>query len=591
MMKIKKMMNMINMKIKTISLVLVSLAFLSVSCNDEFLEIGATGSLAEAQMVTQEGVDGILIGAYSALNGVFGNRLEGPNHWATGSIAGGEFNKGTDPGDYSSLNPVQRYDYPTTQSDLNSLWEGRYEGVARANNVLTLLAASEEIQQSVKTVYEAEAKMLRAHFYFDLKKHFNNIPVFDETVAKADLASLKNDGDAWAQIESDLIFAAANLPATQSQLGRVNSWAAKALLAKAHLFQGEYTEAETLFDDIIANGVTPAGEKYALLDDFSQIYNAEFDNHAEAVFDVESAMNTGSTQNANYFDDLNYPYNTGPDGPGNCCGFFQPSFQFANKFRTKDGLPLLDGSYNDAANALKNDYGINSGDAFTPDAGEVDPRLDHTVGRRGIPYLDWIAHPGKAWIRSQVYAGPYSPKKYVYYKSQEGTYTDASSWTRGYAVMNYTIIRFADVLLMAAEAKIQNGKLADALALVNQVRNRAAKSEHWVKNPDGTNAANYKIAAYASFDSKDDALKKLMMERTLELGGEGHRFFDLVRWGTAKAELDAYLQYESSQGLTTKFGGASFTSGKSEYYAIPQQQIDIVNGGDAGVVYTQNPGY
>jgi hypothetical protein len=166
-------------------------------------------------------------------------------------------------------------------------------------------------------------------------------------------------------------------------------------------------------------------------------------------------MNTGSTQNANYFDDLNYPYNTGPDGPGNCCGFFQPSFQFANKFRTKDGLPLLDGSYNSPANALKNDYGINSGDAFTPDAGEVDPRLDHTVGRRGIPYLDWIAHPGKAWIRSQVYAGPYSPKKYVYYKSQEGTFTDASSWTRGYAVMNYTIIRFADVLLMAAEAKIQ----------------------------------------------------------------------------------------------------------------------------------------
>ena len=136
--EIKKMINMINMKIKTISLVLVSLAFLSVSCNDEFLEIGATGSLAEAQMVTQEGVDGVLIGAYSALNGVFGNRFEAPSHWATGSITGGEFNKGTDPGDYSSLNPVQRYDYPTTQGDINRLWEGRYEGVARANNVLNL---------------------------------------------------------------------------------------------------------------------------------------------------------------------------------------------------------------------------------------------------------------------------------------------------------------------------------------------------------------------------------------------------------------------------------------------------------------------
>ena len=136
MMKIKKMMNMINMKIKTISLAFVSLAMLSVSCNDEFLEIGATGSLAEAQMVTQEGIDGVLVGAYSALNGVFGNRFEAPSHWVTGSVAGGEFNKGTDPGDYSSINPVQRYDYPTTHGDLNNLWRGRNEGVARANKYL-----------------------------------------------------------------------------------------------------------------------------------------------------------------------------------------------------------------------------------------------------------------------------------------------------------------------------------------------------------------------------------------------------------------------------------------------------------------------
>ena len=80
------------------------------------------------------------------------------------------------------------------------------------------------------------------------------------------------------------------------------------------------------------------------------------------------------------------------------------------------------------------------------------------------------------------------------------------------------------------------------------------------------------------------------MERTLELSGEGHRFFDLVRWGTAKAELDAYLAYEASQGLVTKFGGATFTAGKNEIYAIPQTQMDIVNGGDE-VIYTQNPGY
>ena len=582
-------------KMKTISVAMLSLICVSVACTDEFLEIGATGSLAEAQMSTQTGIDGVLIGAYSALNGVFGSRFEGPNHWVTGSVTGGEANKGTDPGDYSTINPIQRYENDPAAGDLNNLWRGRYEGVARANKVLALLAgdASSGIQASIKTVMEGEAKMLRAHFYFDLVKHFRNIPVFDETVSAADVSTTKNTSDAaaWTLIESDLNFAYSNLPETQSQLGRVNKWAAASLLAKAYLYQKKYSEANTLFDAIIANGKTPAGAKYALLDNFAGIFNAENDNHAEAVFDVESSMNTGSTQNANYFDDLNYPYNTGQDGPGNCCGFFQPSFQMANKYRTVNGLPLLDGSHDIGVNQVINDYNIESSAAFVEDAGELDPRIDHTIGRRGIPYLDWIEHPGKDWIRSQVYAGPYSPKKYIYYKSQEGTFTDASSWTRGYAVMNYTIIRYADVLLMAAEAKILGpGDLNGALALINQVRTRAANSTYWVKNADGTNAANYKISNYTAFADANAAIAALKMERTLELSGEGHRFFDLVRWGTAKAELDAYLKYEASQGLVTKFGGASFTSGKNEVYAIPQTQMDIVNGGDE-IIYTQNAGY
>ena len=579
-------------KIKTISVAMLSLIVLSVSCTDEFLEIGATGSLAEAQMSTQAGVDGVLIGAYSALNGVYGNRFEAPSHWVTGSVAGGEANKGTDPGDYSSINPVQRYEHDPTQGDLNNLWRGRYEGVSRANSVIALIAGSTVLQAADATRMKAEAQMLRGHFYFDLVKHFKNIPVFDENVAASDVALTKNTSDAaaWTLIESDLQAAYSALPETQSQLGRVNKWAAASLLAKAYLYQKKFTEANTLFTTIIANGKSPAGAKYALLDNFASIYDASQDNHAEAVFDVEAAMNTGSVQNANYFDDLNYPYNTGSNGPGNCCGFFQPSFQMGNKFRTKDGLPLLDGTHDLAANRVKTDYGVEAGDAFVEDAGELDPRIDFSIGRRGIPYLDWIEHPGKAWIRSQVYAGPYSPKKYIYYKAQEGTLTDASSWTRGYSTMNYTIIRYADVLLMAAEAKIESGDNAGALALINQVRTRAANSTYWVKNSDGSDAANYKISNYTAFASKSDATAALRMERTLELGGEGHRFFDLVRWGVAKSQLDAYLQNEVAQGLVTKFGGASFVAGKSELYPIPQIQMDIVNGGDE-VIYVQNTGY
>lgn len=574
------------MKIKNVTIAMASLLAVTVSCSDDFLDVGATGSLAEAQMTTLSGIDGTLIGAYAALNGVFGNRFEGPNHWVTGSITGGEANKGTDPGDYSTINPIQRYETDPTSGDLNNLWRGRFEGIARSNRVLALIAMSEDISAADAARLAGEARLLRGHFYFDLKKHFNSVPWVDESVEAAEISSIANSADVWSKIEADFQFAYDNLPAVQGQAGRVNKWAAAAYMGKAKLYQKDYAGAKQWFDNVIANGVTPSGDKYALLDNYASIYNAEFDNHAEAVFDVESANNTGSVNNANYFDDLNYPYNTGSDGPGNCCGFFQPSFELANSFRTKDGLPLLDKSYNSADNEVAHDFLIESSDPFTPDAKPLDPRIDHSIGRRSIPYLDWIAHPGKNWIRKQDYAGPYSPKKYIYYKSQEGSLTDASSWTRGYALMNYTIIRFADVLLMAAEAEIEAGSLDKALEYVNQVRARAANSDYWVKNPDGSNAANYQIELYGSFASKADATKAVQMERKLELSGEGHRFFDLVRWGIAADELNAYLQYESKY-LVTKFGGASFTSGKNEYYPIPQTQIDI-QGSD---VLSQNPGY
>lgn len=576
------------MNIKNLTFAIVSSLLITIACSDDFLSVGATGSLSEAQMTSLNGIDGVLIGAYSSLNGTFGNRFESPSHWVTGSIAGGEANKGTDPGDYSSINPVQRYETDATQGDLNQLWRGRFDGVSRANSVLKLIAMSETLSAAEAARLSGEARLLRGHFYFDLKKHFNNVPYIDETVESSEISDVPNSpGVTWDTIIADFQYAFDNLPATQAQAGRVNKWAALAYLGKAKLYKKDFAGAKSAFDQVIASGVTPSGEKYALLDNYANIYNAEYDNHAEAVMDVESANNSGNVANANYFDDLNYPYNTGADGPGNCCGFFQPSFSLANAFRTVSGLPRLNGEEFTSDKALVTDYGVEASAAFTPDAGSLDPRIDHSIGRRGIPYLDWIAHPGKAWIRDQPYAGPYSPKKYIYYKSQEGSLTDASSWTRGYALMNYTIIRFADVLLMAAEAEIEAGSLDKALGYINQVRARAANSAHWVKNPDGSNAANYDIALYSSFPSKDFATKALRMERKLELSGEGHRFFDLVRWGTAADELNKYLPYEAAQGLVTKFGGARFTAGKNEYYPIPQTQIDI-QGSD---VLSQNSGY
>ncbi len=581
-------------RVKKLTLCAMALLMVSVSCSEEFLEIAPTGSLADAQVTTKAGIEGLLIGTYAALNGVFGNRFEGPNHWITGSILGGEANKGTDAGDYSSINPVQRFEHDATQGDLNSLWRGRFEGVSRANAVLATLARATDVLPADATRIAGEARMLRGHFYFDLKKHFNSVPVFDETVLPNDIILIPNTPDVFPQIEADFQFAFDNLPAVNGA-GRVNKWAAGAYLAKAYLYQGKFAQAKAMFDDVIANGVTSDGQKYALLDDYEQIFNAENDNHAESVMDVESANNTGSVNNANYFDDLNYPYNTGPDGPGNCCGFFQPSIELANSFRTNaNGLPLLDGSYNDPANAVDNNFFhviVNGNDdaTFTEDTDNLDPRIDWSIGRKGIPYLDWIEHPGQPWIRSFPYAGPYSPKKFIYYRSQENSFTDGSSWTRGYSTMNYNIIRFADVLLMAAEAEIEAGSLEQARIYVNMVRERAANSEFWVREYDDSGfAANYNISEYppAAFADQASAREAVRFERKLELSGEGHRFFDLVRWGVAADVLNAYLQYEG-QFLVTKFGGASFSAGKNEFQPIPQPQIDI-QGPD---ILQQNPGY
>lgn len=557
------------------------------ACKDDFLNVSPTGQLTNEVLSSKKGIEGVLIGAYSMLGGR-GNFFSGASNWLNGSILGGEANKGTNAGDFNDINPVQRFETIPTGRIPSDRWGGIYEGVSRCNAVLTLVNTTTDptVTEDDKKRISAEARFLRAHYYFELKKTFNNVPYVDENSTAPD--EVPNTADIYPNIEADFQYAFDNLPETQSAVGRANKWAAAAYLGKVYLFEKKFSNAKGMFDQVIANGKTPDGQKYGLLEKYADIFNAEYDNNKESIFAIQAAVNTGSTNNANPDFVLNFPYNTGPSGPGNCCGFFQPSFELGNSFRTDaNGLPLLDGSYNTGANQLKNDQGLLSSDPFTPDAGNLDPRLDHSIGRRGIPYLDWQDFPGYDWIRDQAYAGPYAPKKYVYYKSQEGTLTDGSSWTRGYPAMNYTIIRYADVLLMAAEAEIELGNLEAGRALVNQVRARAANPATWVKKGDGSNAANYVIGLYnAPWTDANVARNAVRFERKLELSGEGHRFFDLVRWGIAENTLNAYLAYEGGK-LTVALGGAHFTTNQDEYYPIPQGQIDI-QGGD---VLHQNPGY
>lgn len=569
---------------------LVAFCCITFACKDKFLVVQPTGQLAGAQLTSAAGLEGLLLASYAQLNARGFTQAASSYNWVRGSISGGDANKGSNSGDFNALTPYQRYELEPASGQVNDKWRAMYEGIARANAALrTLATADATVSADTKKRITAEARFLRGHYYFELKRDFNMVPYVDETLDYGSgIDKVTNNADIWPKIEADFKFAYDNLAELPGAAGRANKWAGASYLAKTYLYQKKYAEAKALFDLIIANGKTANGKKYGLVAKYASVFNAESDNHEESIFAIQAAANTGSADNANPDLVLNFPYNTGSNGPAGCCGFFAPSFELANSFRTNaNGLPLLDGSYNAVANELKNDQGVKSSDPFTPDAGPVDPRLDHSLGRRGIQYLDWQPHPGLDWIRDQGFAGPYSPKKFVFYRTQSKVLTDGSSWTDGYSAINYNIIRYADVLLMAAEAEIEVGSLEKAREYTNLVRKRAADPVGFVMQA-GKAAANYKISEYpsASFGSKDAARSAVRFERKLELSGEGHRFYDLVRWGVAESVLNAYLAYEAPK-LPTGFLGAKFTPNQDEFLPIPQTQIDI-QGKD---VLTQNKGY
>lgn len=580
-------------KISIFFISLVSLGIIIYSCKKNFLEKIPPGSLDENSLANKKGAEALLIGAYSVLDGfidgggVFlGGWQSSGTNWVYGSVVGGDAHKGSDAGDQPDVNPIERFEASATNGYFNDKWKVLYEGVARANNTLRAIGKATDATDAEKKRITGEARFLRGHYYFDAKKMWNKVPYVDETSPDP---NVPNDADIWPQIEADLKFAYDNLPEVMDAKGRANKWAAGAYYGKALLYQKKYAEARTVLDAVYTNGKNAQGQKYALLAKFQDNFNAATKNSTESVFAVQYSVNDGAPDAANggWGEVLNFPYN---GGPGGCCGFFQPSQDLVNSYQvTAAGLPMPD-TYN--SREVKSDQGLKSTDPFTPETAALDPRLDWTVGRRGIPYLDWGPHPGNDWIRDQPYSGPYAPKKNVYYKSQTGQFTDKSFWTSGVTANNYTMIRFADVILMLAEAEVEVGSLAKALTLVNLVRARAANPAGWVTTAGGTPAANYNIGLYTAFADQAAARKAVQFERKLELAMEGHRFFDLVRWGTASAVLNAYLTYESSVAFNkrTYLAGAKFTAGKKEYFPIPQAQIDLSSTAGAPKL-KQNPGY
>ena len=589
------------------SLLLVAISF---SCSEDFLDRQPLGATSETVFYNEKGIDALLIGTYGILSGgatwevSWGASIQ---NWTYGSVASDDAYKGSEETDQVPVNDIEKWAVLSTNNYPADKWKlciGM--GVNRANEVLRIIGLTEGLAPETEARLRGEARFLRAMFTFEAWLVFGDyIPILTEETEDPKLVTNDNPpGAVLAQIISDLDYAAANLPHRQTQPGRPTKWAAKALAARAYLQELKYAEAKPLLDEILS----PAAG-FSLMPNFLDNYRIAKNNNAESIFEIQAAVNDGAccSSNAEMGIGLNWPH--GSD-IGMCCGFHQPSQNLVNAFRVDaNGLPMFN-TFNNTN--LKNDQGVASEATFVPFTDVVDPRLDWTVSRRGIPYRDWGIMRGRDWIRYQPWGGPYMPaSKPFFYQSERYTLSTTTGWMTGNNANNYRYLRLGHVLLWRAEVAAFEGDYETARTLINEIRERADNEVvmgrvlitelppsvyPWGEGTDDGDfmsggdvdwdeeAANYNIGLYAAgaFSSKKQAMEAVQWELRLEFATEGMRFFDLRRWDNLPADVkvanmvDILTDFATKDlNLRTVMGGAVFNVPKDKYWPIPQAQLDL----------------
>jgi starch-binding outer membrane protein, SusD/RagB family len=542
---------------------------LMYGCND-FLEKSSApqGTLNESTLMTQSGVEGSLIAAYRQLdwnNGTGGAWGSAASNWVWGSVTSDDAYKGSEASDQPPINDIEAYIWSTADAEsyLNDKWRATYEGVVRTNATLRLLnRIKTELPTLLSTAdansIEGEAKFLRAHFHFEAWRMWGNVPVYTEDDTDFREANTASAGVVTA-ILADLDAAIGLLPTAprNAQKGRATQWTAKAYKGRVQVYSGDFAGAITTLTDVRTNG------PYALETSFDKVWSgfSANQNGPETILAYQASANDGEPngENANWGERLNFPHSGSPFG---CCGFHQASQNLVNFYKVDaTGLPLA----LSAAATWNSDNAELNGQRNTV---RVDPRLDWTVGRDSVPYKDWGIHEGD-WIRSPTYGGPYSAKKMAH-EAASGAESKVGWVPTQLNSVNIHIYRYADLLLLLAEAFVernQAGDLASAMAIVNQIRARASQTAQGC-GFTGTNAvqtafagcnndariavpindpsiswADYEIGQYtaADFTTQAGSRDRVRYERRLELAMEGQRFFDLRRWNIAEATLNCYI--------------------------------------------------
>ncbi len=476
----------------------------------------------------------------------------------------------------------------TTNWNLSSMWERLYNCISRVNTALAQLEKIDAAAYPLKDERVAEMKFLRAYGHFLLKRLYKNIPfVTNPNLNYEDYNNLSNtqytNDEGWQLIINDLEDAYKVLPVKQAEVGRPSKAAAAAFLTKVYLYKAYHQ------DDATSNKVTSISADdlkkvveysdpsiyqaggFDLEADFHNNFRPEtqYENGVESIWAIQYSMNDGTKLgNLNWSYGLIVPNIPGVTDGG--CDFYKPSQNLVNAFRTQtDGLPYLD-TFNDKDYDKATDY--------------ADPRLFLTVGIPGLPYefnKKYMMDKSDTWSRSHGLYGYYVTLKQNV--DPDCGYLIKGSWWA--TAENRIVLRYADVLLERAEALVQlnDGRINEAIALVNKLRTRAKHSLGVISNYETDYGVHFNISTYDGSYNQAQALKIVKMERRLEMGMECERFFDLVRWGEAAEVLNKY--YAEEAGDCSIYKVAKFTKDRNEYLPIPFSQISASNGH-----YTQNIG-
>lgn len=571
-----------------INIFIISLMLLSSGCSDFLDRHNPQGTIDNEQLNNPEYVDNLVISAYAIwisaedINSSFS--MWNYDVRSDDAYKGGN---GTEDGDvFHNLEVSQGI--MTTAWNISDMWQRLYNCISRANAALQLLDQMDENTYPIKQQRIAEMRFLRGHGHFLLKQLFKKIVIAnDENLSPEEYNNLSNtvytNDEGWQQIANDFQFAFENLPDTQADKGRPTRGAAAAYLAKTYLYKAyrqdnpETNEVTSINEEDLKKvveyteaSIMNAGG-YDLESDFHNNFRPEpqYENGKESLWAMQYSINDGTKNgNCNWSNGLIVPNIPGVTDGG--CDFYKPSQNLVNAFRTdNNGHPLFD-TFND------NDYDMTVDNA--------DPRLFLTVGIPGLPYefnSKFMMDKSSTWSRSNGLYGYYVTLKQNV--DPESGYLVKGSWWG--TPMNHIVLRYADVLLMRAEALIQlnDGRIQEAIDLINRVRNRAKSSTSMIANYPSDYGVKYDVEPYSGTFTQEEALKRLKFERRVELAMESDRFFDLVRWGEAEAVLNAY--YAAEAQVCTIYSNAHFTKNKNEYLPIPFAQISASNG-----IYDQNCG-